>query len=277
MRPQLYVWFYVIVLLLLLSGCRPVQAPANVETGAAQTQLAESHNAGDTWTNPKDGATYVYVPAGPFLMGAPEDDTVGYSDEKPQATVETGGYWIQQTEVTNAEYQRCVEEQGCKPLSTSQWQDPKYADFPVALIWSQANDYARWAGGHLPTEAEWEKACRGTDGRLFPWGNQDPAGDLANVMGQQGDLMAVGSFPAGASPYGALDMAGNVDEWVSSKLMDYPYAADDGREDLAGDEHRIFRGGMYLDMSRDARCTTRGWAPPAMFLSTVGTRVAVDE
>ena len=274
MRLQQVSWLCVVVLLLLLSGCRSVQAPANVETGAAQTQLAESHKAGDTWTNPKDGAVYVYVPAGPFLMGAADDDTVATSGEKPQATIETGGYWIMQTELTNAQYKRCVEEQACEPLSTSQWQDPQYADFPVALTWFQANDYAHWAGGRLPTEPEWEKACRGTDGRLFPWGNEEPADDLANLMAP-GDLVAVGSFPGDASPYGALDMAGNANEWISSRRMDYPYVADDGREDVIGNEYRGFRGGMYLDLPQDARCTTRAASHPGKVTSTTGARVLV--
>ena len=124
------------------------------------------------------------------------------------------------TEVTNAQYLRCVDAGTCDPPADSnrRYADAQFADQPVTgVTWFQARDYANWVGGRLPTEAEWEKACRGTDGRTYPWGNQDPTGDLLNYSETGlGTSNTVGSYPEGASPYGALDMAGNVWEWTSS-------------------------------------------------------------
>lgn len=246
----------VLVLLpLLLSACKPVQAPA-----AAAPATPAAPAAGSTKTNPKDGAVYVYVPAGPFIMGSAADDKDASDAEMPQSTVNTDGFWIAQTDVTNAQYARCVADKGCEALRSSQWQDPKYADYPlVTVTWQQASDYARWAGGRLPTEAEWEKACRGTDGRVYPWGSDSPSKELVGSV-FKGDLMPVGSSPEGASPFGALDMTGYVYQWTSSKHQDYPYQADDGREAAGGDEKRILRGSNPMDGVSGARCANRTWS-----------------
>jgi serine/threonine-protein kinase len=132
-------------------------------------------------------------------------------------------YWIYQTEVTNKMYAACQDAGVCQPpeklgsqTRSSYYRNPTYDNYPVVYVaWAASNTYCHWAGGRLPTEAEWEKAARGTDGRLFPWGNEPPHAGLANTGNNVGDTTAVGAYRQGASPYGVLDMAGNVWEWVA--------------------------------------------------------------
>jgi formylglycine-generating enzyme required for sulfatase activity len=135
-------------------------------------------------------------------------------------------YWIDKYEVTNAQYELCVENGACsEPLDLSSstrdsyYVNPEYADYPVInVIVPQAKDYCEWVGGSLPTEAQWEKAAHGLSEQAFPWGNDAPTCELANFNsgGEPcvGDTAPVGSYPDGVSPYGAMDMAGNVTEWV---------------------------------------------------------------
>jgi formylglycine-generating enzyme required for sulfatase activity len=134
--------------------------------------------------------------------------------EPPQLTVYLDAYWIDQTEVANAQFNQCVASSFCTGGNAA----PEWADYPVtSLPWNQAQEYCRWAGGRLPTDAEWEKAARGTDGRTYPWGESiDCNHTRYDGEGCSGSVvLAVGSIPAGAGPYGALDMAGNVAEYVS--------------------------------------------------------------
>lgn len=244
-----------LVLFVLLAAC----------SGQDQyTPGADALAAGDTMTNPKDGAVYVYVPAGPFIMGSGEEDPKALDSEKPQqAALDLDSFWIMRTEVTNAQYARCVEAGVCTEPGSLNWNDPDYGEHPVAYVeWYQANAYAQWVGGRLPSEAEWEKACRGTDGRLYPWGNEPPTSELANFNDNIGDTTPVGSYPAGASPYGLLDMAGNIWEWTSSKYADYPYDPNDGREDQDRMSERVLRGGS-LDLSENGiRCAFRYYSFP---------------
>ena len=193
--------------------------------------------AGAIRWNPTDGAAYVYVPAGPFSMGSAVEDAAAGNNEKPQATVTTDDYWIMRTEATNAQYNKCVEAGGCRKPPNDRWNDPVYADQPVTdVTWQQAREYAGWVGGRLPTEVEWEKACRGADGRIYPWGGSVPTANLANFDNNVGDTTVVGRYsPQGDSPYGLVDMAGNVWEWTSSRYALYPYNPADGREDDSSD------------------------------------------
>ncbi len=219
---------------------------------------------------------YVHVPAGEFLMGSPEADT----DEHPQHSVTLDGYWIMSTEVTNAQYGRCVDAGACEPPADGnrRYSDAQYAQLPAAgVTWFQAQAYAAWVGGRLPTEAQWEKACRGTDGRTYPWGNQNPTRDLLNY-GETGlgTWSAVGSYPSGASPYGALDMAGNVWEWTSSSYAQYPYDPKDGREDPESSEGRVLRGGSFDVSALSVRCANRNYNLPDDRSDYIGFRVVVS-
>ena len=199
-------------------------------------------------TNTVDGARYVYVPAGPFDMGLDE----GGFDEKPRHEVELDAFWIMQTEVTNEQYEKCVIADVCSPPFHPDWgSDEFWAAYdlhPVTHVtWEQASTYAQWAGGRLPTEAEWEKAARGIDGRRYPWGNTTPAAQRLNFDNDVGDTQPVGSYPAGAGPYGTLDMAGNVWEWVADWYAE-DYYATSPRENPTGPadgERRVLRGGAY--------------------------------
>lgn len=201
--------------------------------------------AGETRIWEKDGSVVVYIPPGEFLMGL---SLYPDGSEYPQHTVYLNGFWIGKYEVTNAQYRRCVEAGACqKPVKREWYINPDCANWPVVYVtWEDAQAYARWAGGRLPTEAEWEKAARGTDGRTYPWGEGwDPS--RGNTQdGGPGRPAPVGSYsPAGDSPYGVSDMAGNVWEWTSSLLRPYPYNPSDGREDPNSTELRVIRGGGW--------------------------------
>jgi formylglycine-generating enzyme required for sulfatase activity len=210
-------------------------------------------------TNSRDGADYVYVPGGAFKMGAEEGDERAREDEKPQTSLNVDGFWLMRTEVTNGQYRRCVDAGACAAPNNARWSDPAYAEHPVTgVTWQQANDYTAWVGGRLPTEAEWEKACRGTKGGVYPWGDAAPAEGLANFFPNTGGTMAVGSYsPEGDSPYGAADMAGNVWEWTSSRPDPYPYDAGDGREEPRGEGKRVLRGGAWYLSDDFVRCASR--------------------
>jgi formylglycine-generating enzyme required for sulfatase activity len=195
-------------------------------------------------------------------MGADEATAVS-EQEQPAHEVRVDGFWMQQAEVTNAQYGRCVADGVCTPPQMEGWDAAALAEHPVSHVdWEQANTYARWAGGRLPTEAEWEKACRSDDNRLYPWGDEPPAAEIANFGNNVGETLPVGSLPAGASPYGLLDLSGNVWEWTSSLESPYPYVADDGREDASADGKRVARGGSFYYTQYQLRCTARsGFAP----------------
>jgi len=162
----------------------------------------------------------MYVPAGDFLMGSLE--RTGGDDEHPQHTVYLDAYWIDQTEVTNAMYEKCVTAGSCtRPFNSSSithssyYGNSQFSDYPVIYVdWNQAQSYCQWAGRELPTEAQWEKAARGLDGQTYPWGNQTPNQNRVNYNSKIGDTTPVGQYLDGSSPFGTLNMAGNVKEWV---------------------------------------------------------------
>jgi serine/threonine-protein kinase len=169
--------------------------------------------------------TMVFVPSGVFEMGS----KIGLADEQPVHAVTLDSFWIDRTEVTNAMYRLCVQAGACQPPSvTAYFDNPGYADHPVVYVsWVRAGTYCAWAGRRLPTEAEWEKAAAWdpikNEKRIYPWGNTF-ACNKGNYEGSECDGFAqtapVGSFPTGASPYGALDMGGNVWEWVHDAFLE---------------------------------------------------------
>jgi formylglycine-generating enzyme required for sulfatase activity len=215
-----------------------------------------------------DGSDMVYVPAGPFWMGSEESDPDADDDEKPQHEVTLDAFWIDRTELTNGQYRRCVDDGTCSPPSSSRsytrdsyYGASEFDDHPVIYVnWERANAYCAWAGKRLPTEAEWEKAARGADGGIYPWGNEfdcargnfDDETQVDGYVVPGGldcdgyvDTAPVGSYPGGESPYGAWDMAGNVWEWTASLYEPYPYDREDGREDQEADGRRVLRGGSW--------------------------------
>jgi len=165
----------------------------------------------------------VTVPAGEFVMGS---DTLGERDEHPEHRVNLPAFAIDRTEVTRGQYNRCVRAHVCEEtwIPRPTFHDPNQP--VVAVSWFAARAFCQWAGGRLPTEEEWEKAARGTDGRIYPWGNDAPTPERA-VFHQRmniGHPEPVGTHPAGDSPYGLHDMAGNVWEWTASVYDPFAYA-----------------------------------------------------
>ena len=224
------------------------EQPVSVATGPnPPTQPALS----DAWVRPGDGMVMVFVPGGAFTMGGSTDDARARDDEFPAHAVTLDGYWIDKTEVNNEQYAAFLNEHGNsgeggrrmlvlgKGYCQIREDEGLYsvgnaADRPVVMAtWYGAEAYCHWAGGRLPTEAEWEYAARGPEGRLYPWGDEPPDCELARYGDCSRAPTAVGSFPGGASWCGALDMAGNVWEWVADWFEPYPASA---RENPAGPE-----------------------------------------
>jgi len=205
----------------------------------------------------RDPVEMAVVPAGDFLMGS--DDPELDSDERAAARIHVEAFWIDRVEVTNARYDVCVEAGACSRPSGTAFGDATKADHPATIVsWTQAAAYCRWVGKRLPTEAEWEKAARGVDGRRYPWGPSfEP--DRLNA-GYTAGTTAVGHYAAGASPYGVLDMAGNVWEWTSSLYRPYPYDPGDGREDPTARGARVNRGGSWYYGASYVRTTYRATA-----------------
>jgi formylglycine-generating enzyme required for sulfatase activity len=268
---------------------------------AGQTLLIPESSSGgrETWTaiasptpvkpvatqvSPVDGMVQVYIPSGQFLMGTLETEPGAGTEEKPQHQVYLSVYWIDQTEVTNAMYLRCVREGVCRPPKESRsntrpayFDEPGFANYPVIYVsWEDADAYCRWAGRRLPSEAEWEKAARGGDGRTYPWGEDPPGPAMANYNNQVGDTRAVGSYPAGAGPYGALDMAGNVAEWVADWYDPDYYPVSDASNPTGPElgEFRVLRGGSWFNMARAMRAAFRLSNYPDLQSNTLGFRCA---
>jgi formylglycine-generating enzyme required for sulfatase activity len=215
----------------------------------------------------------VYVPAGEFTMGGDE----GGENEYPAHTVYLNAFYIDKYEVTNAQYRQCVEAGVCdKPRYTTYYGNADCAQYPVVYVsWNDADVYCRWAGKRLPTEAKWEKAARGTDGRMYPWGEGIDC-DHAQYSSCPGDILPVGSKPAGASPYGPLDMAGNVYEWVADWYDSGYYSQSPARNPLGPDSgtYKVLRGGSWYYPQRCARCAFRDPYYPWGRLNRVGFRCA---
>ena len=244
-----------------------------------------------------DGITFVYVPAGEFVMGSPAGE--GESNEHPQHTVRLDGYWMGKTEVTNTQYARCVEARACPAPDNTFWNDRTFAEHPVTHVsWDNAVAYSRWLTEksgvvvRLPSEAEWEKAARGTNGRIYPWGSDWDGGRLnycdSNCEYDWADkdqddgyqyTAPVGSYADGVSPYGAHDMAGNVWEWVQDRYSDGYYAASPRRNPQGPDsgDSRVLRSGAWLTNSSGVRSAFRGLFGPSFRGYGLGFRLVAPD
>jgi serine/threonine-protein kinase len=273
-----------------------------------------------TQTSAKDGMVMVFVPAGDFLMGSdPVKDVNTAPEEQPQHTINLKDYWIDQTDVTNAMYAAFVQATGYKTdaekggwgwaftnnawnkVNGADWQHPQGTgsslqgldNHPVVLVsWADSQAYCKWAGRRLPTEAEWEKAARGTDGRLFPWGDQPPAANLLNFADKNLPLdwtdksandgyeftSPVGNYPAGASPYGALDMAGDAIQWVADwfSAKYYPTSPMDNPTGPASGDSHVVRGGSWTNDLISVRSASRSGDIPDERSASLGFRCAVS-
>lgn len=320
-RAQRHLTVTALLLLISLAGCTGQRTPADVP------------EPGSTRTSPGDGMAQVYIPAGEFLMGSTEADIdqvlrdcsdcsgKWFANEIPQHRVYLDGFWIDQTEVTNAMFARFVGETGYvtgaekagggivldllamewKMTAGADWRHPRgpgtsiegLGDHPVVQTsHDDALAYCQWAGRRLPTEAEWEKAARGTDGRIYPWGNQAPAGHLLNFADRNAYVRSaepgeddgylftapVGSYPDGASPYGVLDMAGNAWERVSDRYGATYYADSPARNPTgpSSGDTVVIRGGSSTRPASYVRTALRYRYPPKNRSSGIGFRCAAS-
>jgi formylglycine-generating enzyme required for sulfatase activity len=258
--------------------------------------------AGAVQVRESDGAEMVFVPPGEFIMGSTEaeidaalalcNETRGdckrewFEAVSPQHTVYLDAFWIDRTEVTNAQYRKCVEAGKCRASEYTDDADFNGDEQPVVGVdWNDAKAYCEWAGARLPTEAEWEKAARGSDGRTYPWGDEwdgsklnfcdknceyDWKDDKANDGYQY--TAPVGNYSEGASPDGALDMAGNVWEWTDSWYQAYPGSS--YQDEDFGETHRVLRGGSWVGYQGLVCCAFRDMLEPGLWYNDLGFRCA---
>jgi eukaryotic-like serine/threonine-protein kinase len=306
-------------------------------TSTPKPSLTATLAPGDTRTRETDGMKMVYIPVGEFIMGAnASENEVGCSDpyimsfntgpcnQEPSHTVTLDAFWIDQTEVTFAEYAKCLLDGACSVTETQRvhcgqfkycdvpitpeeqtnllepgfqttrfaysrggsiinkpiiYVKKEYADYPVIdVTWEDAQKYCQWAGGRLPTEAEWEKAARGTNGNIYPWGgDQFVTGDA--VLGQPVErTTAVGTHPKDKSPFGVFDMAGNVAEWVADFYAADYYSQSPSSNPMGPEKgmKRVLRGGSWMSAPEMGRATTRGGNNPKNYDLLYGFRCAMD-
>ncbi|MBE2222636.1 MAG: SUMF1/EgtB/PvdO family nonheme iron enzyme [Anaerolineae bacterium] len=234
-----------------------------------------------TISREKDNQFMFYVPAGSFQMGASASDTSAEGDESPLHEVTLAAFWIDTSEVTNQQYQICIDEGPCRPVASA-GQQANENNYPrVNVTWEDALTYCEWVDrdGTLPTEAQWEYAARGTDARIYPWGNEAPTCQRANY----GDCnnyrpKPVESSPRGASWSGALDMSGNVYEWVSDWYSAdfYKNSPVDQPINMTPSHAKVRRGGSYFHQSTQIRATNRDSLPPEKSAGHTGFRCVVN-
>lgn len=235
---------------------------------------------------PRDGFEWVKIPAGEFIMGSDRDKDPDTRDiETPQHSVYLDDFWISRFPITNLQYKQFVDDTGY--VTPRHWEGgelPKIKELhPVVFVsWRDAQLFCEWANVRLPTEAEWEKAARGADGRLYPWGDTTPHRGLCNFSSTDGTT-PVGIFRQGVSPYNVFDMSGNIWELTSSLWgqyrdhsdFPYPYNPNDGRENLNASDNfaRIIRGGAFRYYKQVIRCAVRKYFHPLSIDDDVGFRV----
>jgi formylglycine-generating enzyme required for sulfatase activity len=261
-----------LLLLALLAGC--------------SSEPVHKEGQGDT--------DMVLIPAGEFIMG----NDSGGDDEKPEREVFLDAFYIDKYEVTNVQYKECVDAGTCNPPAhessparLAYYGNPEFDNYPVIWVtWDDAQTYCQWRGKRLPTEAEWEKAARGTDGRRWPWGNSEPDGSKLNLCdvnctyewkeshiddGYLGTA-PVGSFEAGKSPYGVYNMGGNVREWLADWFVPDYYVNAPDRNPPGPDSGigRVLRGGSWRSNIPVALSAYRLWYDPTVKDEYIGFRCA---
>ncbi len=274
-------------------GKTPSAPTGDGPTTATRTEPARpapSAGAGATRVRDADGMVMVSVPAGEFEMGSPE----GADDQRPVHTVALDAFWLDRTEVTNGQFAAFLNDRGNREEAGVTWLNLEDADCPIEQVngkflpWSRYTDhpvmgvtwygaasYCAWAGARLPTEAEWEYAARGPEGQTYPWGDEGPTCDRAQYTGCAGDAVPVGSLPDGASWCGALDMAGNVWEWVVDWYGDYPSERQTNPTGPETGTSRVLRGGSWDYDPKGVRSAVRRRSPPASRSKVHGFRCAM--
>jgi serine/threonine-protein kinase len=295
---------------------KPAQTPERrIEPTEIATPIIEIEVNSSERLSTLDGMAQVFVDEGGFLMGAGSDASHATADERPQNEIYLDSYWIDKTEVTNNQFAQFLNDTGnhrgtCLGADCMKVKEQHelshiflqgdhyevesgYEDHPVIMItWYGASTYCHWADRRLPTSAEWEKAARGDDGRTFPWGNQF-SGDEANFCDQTCEIQhrdanyddgyaytaPVGSYPDGASPYGALDMAGNVTEYVSDWYDEHYYQVVPLNNPAGPDNGtlRVRRGSAWIGTLPDMRITFRSKSTPDSLNNNVGFRCAQSD
>ncbi len=284
----------------------PTRLPTSTRTPKPTPRPTPTHVPSHA-VNSADGAVWVYIPAGTFTMGLTSQQVALlrshcnssgcqelYRASSPAHKVSLDAFWIYQTEVSNGMYARCVAAGACTPprrrsgaSRKSYYGNPKYNNYPVTWVsWEQARTYCRWAGGRLPTSAEWEYAARGKDGRLFPWGNSFPSPSQANVNEFYNAFLPVDALPAGRSPFGLFNMTGNVWEWVQDWYSSTYYQTNTNWRNPKGPASgyyeqgamvKVGRGGNYWIDSAISSVAIQDWENPrSANLLGVGFRCAKD-
>jgi eukaryotic-like serine/threonine-protein kinase len=284
------------VMFLLLTACGPSQDELAMQTSVAETAIAASWTTTPYPSEITDakGVIMRLVPEGEFTMGSND----GNDDAKPVHTVYLDAYYIDNHEVTNALYKACADADACSPLinapykacadpgacspaeqtKPSYYGNPEFDNYPVIYVnWDKAQTFCAWRDARLPTEAEWEKAARGTDARIHPWGNTISC-TFANYGHCVGDTTPVGSYENGQSPYGVYDMTGNVWEWIADWYSATYYQSSPLENPLGPEsgEGHVLRGGAW-DNDFGLRSAARYSSPvESGFLDVIGFRCAKD-
>jgi formylglycine-generating enzyme required for sulfatase activity len=256
-------------------------AVSKVVTFTLPLILPDNPPPGTTRISPIDKMKLIYIPAGHVKLGAYVKIQPPGKHAYSRPTVQMHAFWISQTQVTNAMYARCVAAGAChkaiRKAINPHYYNSKYANHPVVYVtWSDAGRYCKFTGGRLPTEAEWEKAARGKGYQVYPWGDRTRISRLANVANHYTTTVPVGSYPYGASPFGVLDMGGNVREWVQdwfapSYTLQPPY---DNPSGPASGKLRVLKGASWHDSVKSSIIEARFAHLPGSASNNRGFRCA---